>query len=165
MSGPNYTIVMDLHLRGFTDLGLANHMWTTDPQIRELYPKFVQLCDGSDSEMYHVEHEVGDTELPVNSVVEQMTFSLKFGSAKEGCSIWRQILDRAKSSGLHLRLFTDITGRSYTLIMEQHHRNMLEYGPHQHAWLTNEELRELYKQFVPLCDHSHRTLYKLEHRV
>lgn len=165
LSGPSYTIVLDMQLRGFTDLGVTTHMWHTEPSIRELYPQFVELCDTADSDLFHLEHEVGDTELPVGSIVEQMTFRLKYGTAKEACSIWRKILDDAKGKGLRLRFFTDITGPSYTLMMEQHHRNMLEYGPHQHAWLTNESLREHYTRFVPLCESSVRTLYQLQHRT
>jgi hypothetical protein len=94
-----------------------------------------------------------------------MTFHMKFGMIKEGCQIWRQILDIGRETGLKSRMLTDVTGESYTLIMEQSHRNMMEYGPHMHAWLTNPALKDLYAKFIPLCDRSRRTLYKIEHQV
>lgn len=164
VSGPNYTLVIELHLRSFVDFGPSSHVWSTNEKIRELYPKFVPLCDTSVSELYHLEHQVGD--LPAEgNIVEQMTFHMKFGQIKEGCAIWRKILDLGRETGLRSRMLTDITGESYTLIMEQVHRNMMEYGPHMGAWLSNEKLRELYAQFMPLCERSKRTLFRLEHLV
>ena len=64
-----------------------------------------------------------------------------------------------------MRLFTDITGPSYMLFIDMSYRSMLEYGPHQHYWLTNETMKEAYQEFIPLCDHSERTLYTMLHMV
>lgn len=163
-SGPNYTLAIELHIRSFTDFGPSTHVWSTNEKIRELYPRFVPLCLGSVTELYHLEHQVGDNPAPGN-IIERMTFHMKFGQIKEACAIWRKILDLQKQTGVRSRMLTDITGESYTLIMEQVHRNMMEYGPHMHAWLTNEKLKEHYAQFMPLCDRSRRTLFKLEHMV
>ncbi|MEO8589792.1 MAG: hypothetical protein ABI432_10515 [Flavobacteriales bacterium] len=164
MSGPNYTLVCDVHMRGFTDLGPVNHVWMTDPRIRELYPKFTQLCDSSVSQLYHVEHQVGGAIVPGN-IMEQMTFRLKFGQARPACAIWRRVLDAGKESGYPMRLITDITGPSYTMIMDMSYKSMLEYGPHQHYWMTNEKMQEAFHEFLPLCDSSERTLYSVVHMV
>lgn len=164
VSGPNYVLVLEMYLRSLTELGTSSHAWLTNEKIRELYPKFHPLCDRSVSEMYHLQHQVGE-EPPVGSIIEQMTFRLKFGMTKEGCDIWRRILDAGKEGGLRSRMLTDVTGESYTLIMEQSHRNMMEYGPHMSAWFSNETMKDLYARFIPLCDSSRRTLFKVEHLV
>jgi hypothetical protein len=164
LSGPNYTLVAELGIRSFMDIAPGNHVWLTHPRIRELYPKFVPLCLSSTTEMYHIEHQVGEIPSPGN-IIEQMTFRMKFGQIKEGCAIWRQILDIGKETGLKSRMLTDVTGESYTLQMEQVHRNMMEYGPHMGAWLSNDKLKELYAKFIPLCDRSRRRLYKVEHTI
>ncbi len=162
LSGQNYTLVNDIHLRGFMDIGPGTHVWLSDPRIRELYPKFVPMCESSTSEMYHIEHQVGNLQIAPGSIVEQMTFRLKYGQAQQACVIWKKILDEAKNAGIHMRLFTDITGPSYTMIIDQHYGSMMEYGPHKHVWMSHEPLRELYKEFVPLADSSFRTLFHME---
>ena len=58
---------------------------------------------------------------------------------------------------------TDITGPSYTLVMEMHYRNMMEFGPKMTRWMSDEKMHEAYTRFVPLCERSCRTLYKMEH--
>lgn len=164
LSGPNYTLVTDVHLRGFTDLGPNTHVWMTHERIRELYPKFVPMCDHSTSQLYHVEHQVGPAVEP-DHIVEQMSFRLKFGQARPACAIWKRILDSGKASGFPMRMFTDITGPSYMLFMDMSYRNMMEYGPHKHYWLTNETMKEAYQEFIPLCEGSERTLYTVLHSV
>jgi hypothetical protein len=139
-------------------------VWLTNEKIRELYPKFIPMCDRSVSEMYRIQHQVGE-EPAVGHLIEQMTFRMKFGMIQQGCDLWRQILDAGKGSGLRSRMLTDVTGESYTLIMEQSHRNMMEYGPHMAAWFSNEQMKDLYGRFIPLCDSSRRTLFKVEHQA
>ena len=164
VSGPNYTLVIEVNLRSFTDFGPSSHVWSTNEKIRELYPKFTPLCLAGTHDLYYLQHQVGEAP-PAGSIIEQMTFHMKFGQVKEGSAIWKQILDIGKENNLRSRMLTDVTGESYTLIMEQAHRNMMEYGPHMHAWLANEKLNELYAKFIPLCDRSRRTLFKIEHAV
>lgn len=164
MSGPNYTLVTELHLRSFMDYGTTNHVWMSNQRIRELYPKFIPLCASSTTDLFHVEHQVGDPP-SAGHIVESMRFKLRFGQAKPACAIWRKVMDMSKGNGFPMRLYTDITGDSYTMVVEMWYKSMMEYGPHQHAWMTNDQLREQYALFVPLCEGSRRTLYKVEHVV
>lgn len=164
MSGPNYTLVTELQLRSFTELAPESHVWSTNEKIRELYPKFVPLCEESRSELFHLEQQTGEP-CPVGNIVERMAFTLKYGHAREAIAVWKEILDAAK--GTHeappMRLLTDITGPSYTLVLEMHYRNMMNFGPKMTMWLSNEKFRELHARFVPHCERSERTLYKMEH--
>ena len=164
LSGPNYVLVTEVNLRGFTDLGPSTHVWMTHPRIRTLYPEFVKLCESSVSQLYHVEHWVGEPPA-VGHIVERMSFRLKFGQARPACAIWKRILDVNKGSHYPVRMLTDITGPSYSLVVEMSYSSMMEYGPHQHYWMTNEKLREAYHEFMPLCESSERTLFTLAHQV
>src|SRR5215212_9054842 len=78
MSGPNYTLVAELHHRSFQDLAPESHVWSTNEKIRELYPKFVPLCEESRSELFHQEHQIGEP-CPIGNIVERMVFHLKYG--------------------------------------------------------------------------------------
>jgi hypothetical protein len=60
VSGPNYYLAIELQLRSFTDFGPSSHVWSTNELIRELYPKFVPLCESAVNELYHLEHQVGE---------------------------------------------------------------------------------------------------------
>jgi hypothetical protein len=164
MSGPNYTLVMELHLRSFMDMEPEQHVWGTNAKIRELYPKFVQLCEDSTSDLFHLEQQVGEP-CPVGSIVERMVFQLKYGQARDAIGHWKEVLNTVKgrADAPPMRLMTDITGRSYTLVMEMHYRNMMEFGPKMTMWLSDPKLREAYGKFVPLCESSTRTLYRMEH--
>lgn len=93
-----------------------------------------------------------------------MEFRLKFGHAKEAIDIRKKILDEFKKHKKppKMRLLTDLTAPSYTLILELELRNMIDMGFKNYQWMTTENVAELYRQFVPLCDSSSRTLYTLE---
>jgi hypothetical protein len=164
VSGPNYTLVSELGMRGFTDLGPGNHTWMSNERIRELYPQFVPLCERSVSDLFHVEHQVGEP-LPAGGLVERMTFQLHYGKAKDAILIWREVLNVIKASGKlpHARLLTDVTGPSYRLVMELHYRSMMDFGPKMGVWLSEPRLGELHQQFTSLCTSADRTLFRIEH--
>lgn len=166
VSGPNYTLVHEYGMRGFTDLGPGNHVWTANEQIRALYPQFVPLCESSRNDLLHVEHQVG-MEPPPGFLVERMCFRVRYGQARDAIAIWKEALDLIKGNQLipYTRLLTDITGPSYQVIMEMYYRNMLDFGPKMGAWLSDQRLRDLHQRFVPLCEQSERTLYGLEYAV
>lgn len=100
-------------------------------------------------------------------IIERMQFSLQFGKAKESIQIWKQIMDCIKTmkNGNRMRMLTDMSGPSYTLIIEFHYNSMLDYGPNQYNWMTNETIRDLYSKFIPLCNSANRTLYKIENEI
>ena len=166
VSGPNYTLVAELNMRGLMDVGPDSHIFSTNPKIRELYPKFVPMCENSTSELYHLENHIGDP-CPAGNIVERMVFQLKYGKARDAIAIWKEVMSIAKGKpeALPMRIMTDLTGPSYTLVMEMHYRNMTDFGPKMHTWMSDEKLHEIYGKFVPLCESSVRTLYKMEHCV
>ena len=46
-----------------------------------------------------------------------------------------------------------------------HYRNMMDFGPKMVRWVSDDKAREGYARFVPLCESSTRTLYRMEHCV
>src|SRR5260221_14602043 len=55
VSGPAYTVVVELHLKSFTDLNPKNAVWSTTPKFQELYQKFIPLCESAHREYYKIE--------------------------------------------------------------------------------------------------------------
>lgn len=97
-------------------------------------------------------------------IIERMEFRLKFGKAKEAVAIWKQVCEIFKNTKdhSHMRVATDLTGQSYTLIVEIELRNLIDMGFKAYQWMTIEDIRKLYSEFIPLCESSHRTLYNVE---
>jgi len=98
-------------------------------------------------------------------IIEQNIFYLKFGKAKEAIEIWKQIGEVMKKDerfNTPMRILTDLTGSAYTLILELYLRSYMEINPMTYTWKTNQQARELYQQFIPLCDSARREFYKIE---
>ena len=55
MSGPAYTLVVELHFNSFLDINPKHAIWATHPGFQELYQKFIPLCDGAHREYYKIE--------------------------------------------------------------------------------------------------------------
>jgi hypothetical protein len=57
MTGPAYTLVVELEVRDFIQIGFKNYLWSTNSKAAELYRKFVPLCDSSERILYKIEIE------------------------------------------------------------------------------------------------------------
>ena len=55
ISGRAYTLVMEIHLKSFTDINPKNTIWVSSPRFQELYQKFVPLCESAVREYYKIE--------------------------------------------------------------------------------------------------------------
>lgn len=96
--------------------------------------------------------------------IERNEFHLKFGGSKEAIPMWRKYLEHVQQedAGIHVRLLTDISGQSYTLIVEQLHETFSDAEPSQCRLVNRKDWREFYEKFIPLCENSTRTFYKLQ---
>lgn len=96
--------------------------------------------------------------------IERNVFLLKFGKAGEALRLWRSFFQEAKSSidGLHVRLLTDVSGKSYTLVLELGYESFAELEPAKCMLTQLPQWKEFYKEFILLCESSERTLYKTE---
>ena len=97
-------------------------------------------------------------------IIERTEFKIKFGKMKEALAIWKEIFEQFKDAKdkPKVRILTDLTGPSYTLILEMSLRSFQDIGFKNYQWMTNEKAVELYKQVVPLCESASRTLYTIE---
>jgi hypothetical protein len=99
-------------------------------------------------------------------IIERNIFRLKFGMAKEGIAIWKEIIEAAaKTPELgkpQMRLLSDISGPAYTLVLEMHINSYMDINPKNAVWTSNEKFQDLYHRFIPLCESAHREYYKIE---
>lgn len=97
-------------------------------------------------------------------VIERNVFHLKFGKAKEGIEIWKEVCNEAKKtmSGTEMRLLSDLSGPAYTLVLEIHLKSFNDLNLKNTIWSTTEKFKELYQKFIPLCESAHREFYKIE---
>ncbi|TKK65966.1 hypothetical protein FC093_18355 [Ilyomonas limi] len=84
--------------------------------------------------------------------------------AKDAISLWREYLQKIQSinKSIHARLLTDITGRNYTIVLELSYTNYADLEPAKCLLTRQDGWKEFYQQFIPLCEFSERTQYKLE---
>jgi hypothetical protein len=97
-------------------------------------------------------------------MIERNEFRIKFGKMKDALALWEEMMAEFKNNPdkVHVRILTDITGPAYTLILELELRDFIHLGLKNYQWMTKSKVGELYQKFVPLCESSHRTLYKVE---
>jgi hypothetical protein len=96
--------------------------------------------------------------------VERNVFSLKFGQAKTAVALWKDYLEKAHrdNNNIHVRMLTDLSGRGYTLIIEQIFNTYPELEPGACPLVNRPDWKEFYQQFIPYCESTERTLYKLQ---
>jgi hypothetical protein len=99
-------------------------------------------------------------------IIERNVFHLKFGKAKEAIAIWKEIMEAGKKSeslaSPEMRLLSDLSGPSYTLVVELHLKSFMDMNPKQAIWATTEIFQTLYQKFIPLCESAHREYYRIE---
>jgi hypothetical protein len=95
---------------------------------------------------------------------ERNVFYLHFGKSSQALALWKSFLQTVQDNknDLHLRLLTDITGTSYTLVLELNYSTFAELEPSRCRLTQSVEWKEFYQQFIPLCKSSERTLYRTE---
>ncbi len=96
--------------------------------------------------------------------VERNIFHLKFGAARQALQLWKTWLEKAHflDQHIHARLLTDITDRGYSLVLELSYETFAELEPSKCTLTKLEGWKDFYQQFIPLCEYSERTQYKLE---
>jgi hypothetical protein len=98
-------------------------------------------------------------------IIERNVFHLKFGKAKEGIAIWKEILSVTKEVGKipSMVLLSDLSGTAYTIVIEMTLKNFSDINPKNYTWVTDPRFQDLYQKFIPLCDSSERTYYTIEY--
>ena len=96
--------------------------------------------------------------------VERNVFYLKFGASKEAVPMWKEYLQRVHNQDdkIHARLLTDVSGEAYALILELSYETFIEAEPSKCRLTNRVDWKEFYSTFIPLCERSERTYYKLQ---
>lgn len=100
-------------------------------------------------------------------MIERNEFRIKFGKMKEAKAIWIEIckLFHQDTKDAKIRMMTDLTGPSYTLVVESELRDFIHIGLRTYQWMTNSRISAPYQQFIELCNSAERTLYHIEYQV
>ena len=96
--------------------------------------------------------------------VERNVFQLKFGMSRQAIEMWREYLSRVQQEDdqIHVRLLTDVSGKGYSLILEQSFTSFAEAEPSKCRLVNRQDWKEFYSHFITLCESSERTYYKLQ---
>ncbi len=95
--------------------------------------------------------------------LERNVFTLKFGQARPAIDLWKTYLQKVhkRNAAIHVRLLTDVSGPGYTLILELSYETFAEAEPAQCRLTHEPDWKEFYQQFIPLCEKTERTYYRL----
>ena len=58
LSGPSYTLQMEMHLKSFMDIGPAQYEWMTNEKFKDLYQQIIPLCESASKDYFRIEAEV-----------------------------------------------------------------------------------------------------------
>lgn len=89
-------------------------------------------------------------------------FQLKFGKAKDAKKQLAEAERLYKKYEIkNARTLTDLTGPSYTLVMESSWENLGEWEKSLKEGLKSEEWQNWYQNFVPLVDSASREIMSI----
>lgn len=96
--------------------------------------------------------------------VERNEFHLKFGASKAALDLWKPYLQHVHLDDptIHVRVLTDVSGNSYTLVVEQRHETFTDAEPSKCRLIQRNDWKEFYQKFIPLCESSVRNYYALQ---
>ena len=96
--------------------------------------------------------------------VERNEFYLHFGHSKEAITLWKEWLEKAHQTEnrIKVRFYSDLTGDGYTIVLELQYDQYSDLEPSKCLLTQQKDWGAFYRQFIPLCKGSKRTLYKLE---
>jgi hypothetical protein len=83
---------------------------------------------------------------------------------RDALALWKEYLEMAHrmDNSIQARLLTDLTGNGYCIILELTYEAYADLEPRKCKLTQLTGWPEFYRQFIPLCEGSERTLYKLE---
>lgn len=89
-------------------------------------------------------------------------FYLKFGKAKEAKENLKEGLNVFKKLGFDPgNIMTDLTGRSYRIVMETRFKDLAELENLLKATFGNAEWGAWYKKMIPLIDSAEREIFTI----
>lgn len=163
ISGRACTLYEELFVRNFNEITPFMYYWKINDKVQQLYRQSVDLCDTAARDIFNRECESGNVTNYTGMIGERHSFQLLFGKAREGIALWKEIIDEVqKNGGPPMRLCTDLAGPSYTLVVEAYLKNMAEVNESDYFWNEYSKAKQLYQQFIPMCDWEEKDYYKIQ---
>jgi hypothetical protein len=95
-------------------------------------------------------------------IVVRDIFNLKYGKAKDAIALWKEGQTVLKKTGyVPDRMLTDLTGKSYTLVLESTYSSLSEYDKRLQDTQGYEEWRKWYERFLPLVESGSREIFRI----
>ncbi len=97
-------------------------------------------------------------------ILVRNVFQLKFGKAREAIAIWKEgvaISQKVGFGSAPIRLLTDLTGPSYTLVMEVAHENLDAFERTSKKVMGAAEWKNWYQKFLPLVESGYREIFSI----
>jgi hypothetical protein len=95
-------------------------------------------------------------------IVVRNVFQLKFGRAKEAKALMKQGVKLATEAGFAPdRVLIDVTGRFYTMVMENSYPSLSAFEASTATGFRNETWEQWYQKFVPLCEGGYREVFSV----
>jgi len=89
-------------------------------------------------------------------------FSLKFGKAKDAKVLMNEAKGLNKKYGFDsTRALTDLTGPSYTLVLESQWDSLAKWESSMKEGLGASDWQKWYQKFIPLVDSASREIFNI----
>jgi heme-degrading monooxygenase HmoA len=93
-------------------------------------------------------------------IVVRNVFRLKFGKAKEVKTLFKEAQKIDIGHGtVGMRMLTDLTGPSYTYVVETTHKSLSEFENDLQTMFASKEWAEVYQKMIPLMDSGYREIF------
>jgi hypothetical protein len=99
-------------------------------------------------------------EIPM--ILVRNIFEVKFGKMKDAMTLWKDADSLLKAVGHKpQRIATDLSGKFYTLVVENVYDSLTEYDKANAEMGKRDEWNKWYQKFVPLVESGRRELYTI----
>lgn len=89
-------------------------------------------------------------------------FQLQFGKSREAIQLVREgVRIEERYMGVPQRIFTDVTGEYYTLVLESEHASLASFEAALEAALQAPEFRDWYPRFAALVKSGRREIFRV----
>ena len=95
-------------------------------------------------------------------IVIREVFYLKFGAAKPALALIKKGKELMREfSKTPMKTMTDLTGHSYTLVMESEYENLTVFEKEMQKGFSDSKWQKWYEKFKPLVESSYREIFKI----
>jgi hypothetical protein len=96
-------------------------------------------------------------------ILVRNVFQLKFGQARPAVTLWKEGIQIAKRvrPKESPRLLTDITGSSYTVVLENTYESLADFEQSARALMGDDDWQGWYQKLIPLVESGRREIFTI----